>query len=207
MFILDNPITNPILEPLQLAFDVEDFGTEQTISNQPSSPFRADIVYQFNAEGRIRDNGRNIARLETKVNTLDRATTVVSGRFDGGYVKAEGIIDAAENLYLLPSSSSTEKDKRLANEQYVIDSLPREVAQVLERRVGDIPQHLSPNILYEFVGSTTSLTIVSFNGQDDDYEDVWRVRCGLGRDVAIDILPTILWESGIAPNPNRVGNI
>jgi hypothetical protein len=205
VFILDNPITNPILEPLQLAFDVEDFGTEQTISNQPSSPFRADIVYQFNAEGRIRDNGRNIARLETKVNTLDRATTVVSGRFDSGYVKAEGIIDAAENLYLLPSSSSTEKDKRLANEQYVIDSLPREVAQVLERRVGDIPQHLSPNILYEFVGSTTSLTIVSFNGQDDDYEDVWRVRCGLGRDVAIDILPTILWESGIAPNPTEWG--
>lgn len=106
---------------------------------------------------------------------------------------------------MLPSSSSTEKDKRLANEQYVIDSLPREVAQVLERKVGAIPKHLSPNILYEVAESVPSFTIVSFNGHDDNYESVWRVRCGLGENSTINILPTILWENGIAPNPTEWG--
>lgn len=202
---LEKPEIRPILDPIQLSYDVEDFGTERIISRDGSSPFRADIVYQFNAEGRIRDNDRNIAKLETKVNTLDRVASVVSGRFDGGYVKAEGIIDSLENFYLLPSSSSTEKNKRLANEQYVIDSLPREVAQVLERKVGTIPQNLSPNILYESAASVTNLTIASFNGQDDNYEDVWRIRCGLGSGVTIKIIPTILWENGIAPNPTEWG--
>ena len=37
------------------------------LSNAPSAPFKADIVYQFNAEGRIRDNSRNIAKLEELV--------------------------------------------------------------------------------------------------------------------------------------------
>lgn len=207
VYILAEPIVKPILEPIQLAYDVEDFGTEKALAAPKSSPFRADIVYQFNAEGRIRDNGRNIAKLETKINTLDRAITVANGRFDGGYVKAEGIIDAAENLYLLPSSSSTEKDKRLANEQYVIDSLPREVAQAVERIVGSsIPQHLFPNIIYEATGSILELKIVSLNGQEDSYDDVWRVRCGLDGNATIDIFPTrVLWENGIAPNPTEWG--
>lgn len=207
VYQLAEPIVTPITEPLQLDYEVADFGTEKALAAPKSSPFRADIVYQFNAEGRIRDNGRNIAKLETKVNTLDRAITVANGRFDEGYVKAEGIIDAAENLYLLPSSSSTEKDKRLANEQYVIDSLPREVAQAVERIVGSsIPQQLSPNIIYEATGSILGLKIVSLNGQKDSYDDVWRVRCGLDGNATIDILPTrVLWENGIAPNPTEWG--
>lgn len=61
------PVYTPIDEPLQLDYKVDDFGTERMLSDLPSSPFRADIVYQFNAEGRIRDNSRNIEKLEKLV--------------------------------------------------------------------------------------------------------------------------------------------
>lgn len=67
---LAEPVVTPITEPLQLDYKVADFGTEKMLSDLPSSPFRADIVYQFNAEGRIRDNSRNIERLEDKVKKM-----------------------------------------------------------------------------------------------------------------------------------------
>ena len=60
----------PLEEPIQLAYEIEDFGTEEALSPDSYTPFRADIVYQFNAEGRIRDNSRNIERLERKVEDI-----------------------------------------------------------------------------------------------------------------------------------------
>lgn len=64
VYVLEEPIVTPIVEPLQLYYKVADFGTEKMISTLPSSPFRADIVYAFNAVDRIRDNARNIEKLE-----------------------------------------------------------------------------------------------------------------------------------------------
>ena len=49
---------------------VWDFGTEEAIASVPSAPFRADIVYQFNAVDRIRNNSDRIAELEAKVAQL-----------------------------------------------------------------------------------------------------------------------------------------
>lgn len=72
VYELIEPIVTPITEPLQLDYKVADFGTEKMLSILPSSPFRADIVYQFNAADRIRDNARNIERLEE--HTKDMAT-------------------------------------------------------------------------------------------------------------------------------------
>lgn len=72
VYELAEPIITPITEPLQLDYKVADFGTEEMLSTLPSSPFRADIVYQFNAADRIRDNARNIERLEE--HTKDMAT-------------------------------------------------------------------------------------------------------------------------------------
>ena len=69
---LIEPIVTPVTEPLQWDYKVADFGTEKMLSDLPSSPFRADIVYQFNAADRIRDNARNIERLEE--HTKDMAT-------------------------------------------------------------------------------------------------------------------------------------
>lgn len=68
---LAEPIVTSITEPLQLDYKVADFGTEKMLHNLPSSPFRADIVYQFNAADRIRDNGRNIERIENSMATME----------------------------------------------------------------------------------------------------------------------------------------
>jgi hypothetical protein len=67
VYKLPLPEVTRIDEPLQLDYKVDDFGTEKMLSNAPSAPFKADIVYQFNAEGRIRDNSRNIEKLEKLV--------------------------------------------------------------------------------------------------------------------------------------------
>lgn len=67
VYKLTVPVYTPIDELLQLDYKVDDFGTERMLSDEPSSPFKADIVYQFNAEGRIRDNSRNIEKLEELV--------------------------------------------------------------------------------------------------------------------------------------------
>jgi hypothetical protein len=67
VYKLPLPEGTSIDDPLQLDYQVDDFGTERMLSNAPSAPFKADIVYQFNAEGRIRDNSRNIEKLEELV--------------------------------------------------------------------------------------------------------------------------------------------
>jgi hypothetical protein len=66
---LAEPIETPITEAIQLDYVVDDFGTEKAVAFGNSAPFRADIVYQFNAEGRIRDNSRNIERVESTITT------------------------------------------------------------------------------------------------------------------------------------------
>lgn len=71
VYELAEPITTIVTEPLQLDYKVADFGTEKMLHNLPSSPFRADIVYQFNAADRIRDNGRNIERIENSMATME----------------------------------------------------------------------------------------------------------------------------------------
>ena len=68
---LETPIITKISTPLQLSYWVEDFGTEEAISDGLSAPFVAEIVYKFNAVDRIRDNERNILRLEEYLNSRD----------------------------------------------------------------------------------------------------------------------------------------
>ena len=73
------PIETPITEAIQLDYVVDDFGTEKASAFGNSAPFRADIVYQFNAEGRIRDNSRNIERIETHIDRLTPHQTAMLG--------------------------------------------------------------------------------------------------------------------------------
>lgn len=77
---LAEPIETPITEAIQLDYEVDDFGTEKASAFGNSAPFRADIVYQFNAEGRIRDNSRNIERIENTItNRLIPSQTAMLG--------------------------------------------------------------------------------------------------------------------------------
>lgn len=67
---LAEPIVTEIDDVVDFAYAIDDFGTERILSDGASAPFKADIVYQFNAEGRIRDNSRNIDSLEGQIQTL-----------------------------------------------------------------------------------------------------------------------------------------
>ena len=62
---LAEPIEVDLPEPLNFDYEVSDFGTEEIVSSEPTTPMKADIVYQFNAVDRIRDNSRHTAEAET----------------------------------------------------------------------------------------------------------------------------------------------
>ena len=76
---LDEPIVTPIEIPIDFNYYVEDFGTEEAISAENSAPFNADIIYQFNAVDRIRQNDLNIDRLEEKVLSLPAEFKTING--------------------------------------------------------------------------------------------------------------------------------
>ena len=67
---LAEPIVTPIEEVVNFSYEVGDFGTEEIISNGPTTPFKGDIVYQFNAVDRIRDNSRDIEKLKNSLNNV-----------------------------------------------------------------------------------------------------------------------------------------
>ena len=57
-------------EPFNLDYEVWDFGTEEILSEQPSAPISADIIYQFNAVDTIRNNQIEIAELKAMIATM-----------------------------------------------------------------------------------------------------------------------------------------
>ena len=57
-------------KPFKLDYKVADFGTEELLSAQPSAPFRARTIYQFNAVDQIRENAIKIQQLETLLATM-----------------------------------------------------------------------------------------------------------------------------------------
>lgn len=67
---LAEPIVTPIETPLNLDYQAEDFGTEEALLTDNSAPFRADIVYQFNAADRIRENSQEIEQLNTDIASI-----------------------------------------------------------------------------------------------------------------------------------------
>lgn len=71
---LAEPIEVDLEEPINMDYEVSDFGTEEVISDVPTTPMKADIIYQFNAVDRIRDNSRHTAEADAKL--LDFETRI-----------------------------------------------------------------------------------------------------------------------------------
>lgn len=67
---LAEPIEVDLPEPINLDYEVSDFGTEEVISDTPTTPLKADIIYQFNAVDRIRENSANIKKIEDKLDDI-----------------------------------------------------------------------------------------------------------------------------------------
>lgn len=68
---LEEPIITTIEETVDLSYKVGDFGVEKMLSDSFSAPFKADIIYQFNATDRVRENSMNISKLSKKHNLLE----------------------------------------------------------------------------------------------------------------------------------------
>ena len=68
---LAEPIEVEFDEVVDLTYNVYDFGTEEIFSSVPTAPFKADIVYQFNATDTIRQNKNNINRLSREIDRLN----------------------------------------------------------------------------------------------------------------------------------------
>ena len=72
-FELATPIVTEIDEDINLDYEVWNGGTEKAISTEPTTPFKADIVYGFNAYGVIKDLRTQIATLQTMLSQMQVA--------------------------------------------------------------------------------------------------------------------------------------
>lgn len=132
---LAKPIYTPIDEPMQLAYKVDDFGTERIISDLPSTPFKADIVYQFNAEGRIRDNSRNIEKLENNINNVQdkldsKQDTLISGT-NIKFINGESVLGEG-NLVIDGNNIFVGND--LANEAQYLNTTIKQYGELIESK-------------------------------------------------------------------------
>lgn len=64
---LANPIVTEIEEAFNLDYEVWNGGTEQAIADTPTSAFKADIIYGFNAYGVIKELREQIATLQAAI--------------------------------------------------------------------------------------------------------------------------------------------
>jgi hypothetical protein len=72
---LAEPIEVDLPEPLNMTYDAWDFGTEELIAEGKTTPLNADIVYQFNAVDRIRENTAKNQALEAELAELKAQLT------------------------------------------------------------------------------------------------------------------------------------
>lgn len=102
---LAEPIITEIDEEyVNFDYYVEDFGTEEAISSVASASFSADIVYQFNAVDRIRDNDRKIDAISenyVKRKSDKEISIMAHGYYDE--IVSEGI---SSGLSMIPASES-----------------------------------------------------------------------------------------------------
>lgn len=174
---LTNPIVTPLSEPIALDYYCEDWGSEEAMpASSASAPFRADIVYQFNAEGRIRDNSRNIDKLEKIVTPLKNIPSNAS-------LATQGFV-----LSHIPTrvATATERVKMYEGQ-----------TQLLE---------LLPNVMYDWTGGGSllgSITIPPLYINTETigtYDHQWMVRVGSDTSDKVTIPFDVLWKDGIAPN-------
>lgn len=176
---LAEPIVKVLPEPITLDYYCEDWGSEEARPKEPSTPsapFRADIVYQFNAEGRIRDNSRNIEKLEKIVTPLKNIPSNAS-------LATQGFV-----LSHIPTrvATATERVKMYEGQ-----------TQLLE---------LLPNVMYDWTGGGSllgSITIPPLYINTETigtYDHQWMVRVGSDTSDKVTIPFDVLWKDGIAPN-------
>lgn len=176
---LAEPIVKVLPEPITLDYYCEDWGSEEARPKDPSTPsapFRADIVYQFNAEGRIRDNSRNIEKLEKIVAPLKVIPSDAP-------LATQGFV-----LSRIPTRVATATERvKMYEGQTMLTAL-------------------LPNVMYDWTGGGSLLdgiTIPPLNINTETigtYDHKWMVRVGSDTSDKVTIPFDVLWKDGIAPN-------
>lgn len=78
LYELAEPIVTEIEEDnINFDYYVEDFGTEEALSSVPSAPFRADVVYTFNAVDTIRNNYLAIEEMKKQMAQMQNAISAM----------------------------------------------------------------------------------------------------------------------------------
>jgi hypothetical protein len=72
---LAEPIEVDLPEPLNMTYEAWDFGTEELVAKGATTPLNADIVYQFNAVDRIRENTAKNEELVKRIEALEAMIT------------------------------------------------------------------------------------------------------------------------------------
>lgn len=72
---LATPIEVDLPEKLNMTYEAWDFGTEELVYDTPTTPLNAEIVYQFNAVDRIRENTTKNKELEDRIAALEAMIT------------------------------------------------------------------------------------------------------------------------------------
>ena len=75
---LAEPTIEPFDTPFKLDYKVADFGTEELISAEPSAPFKARTIYQFNAVDQIRENAEEIKKLKEMLNAMSAQLAIMN---------------------------------------------------------------------------------------------------------------------------------
>lgn len=187
---LAEPIVKPIETPIDFNYYVEDFGTEEAILAENSAPFNADIIYQFNATDQVRNNSRNIQRLQKSVFTPS-GTTSQYIRGDGSYGDVSELsqpIQINDGEMDSPDSSEYDYEFRLSHQHYAKSKVELDGESTVLIRI-DAPENADivaeywlemrvgeslPNLTFENPNNADS--IFRIGGQAQEYAvNIWHI--------------------------------
>lgn len=131
----------------------------------------------------------------------------VDGYFSDGFVVANGMIDDDDHYYYLPSSNTTDKNYRLATEQYIHENMPTQIAGATPLQSFSLLneyQAIEPNIMYEYSGKAISGDAVyllpRLLSPEGEYNHVWMIRLPSIESINnLGNVDGIRWEEGIPP--------
>lgn len=181
---LAEPVVKVLPEPITLDYYCEDWGSEEAIpASSASAPFRADIVYQFNAEGRIRDNSRNIDKLEKQIQRAKEDIQTAG-------VQSDWLDDN-------PDSKAFIKNK---------PTMPTRVATAPEV-IGteSIPSSMLPNVVYIVSSGLERFTLPTLEDGVANAHNVWKIIFVSPVSANMTFPDNIVWKDGIAPNWAEAG--
>lgn len=144
----------------------------------------------------------------TKQDKITDIDTIRSGATAGASaVQRESLSDVAfsgsyNDLKRLPTIPTFPEIRAVAAEE-AVKNIPTEVATAPQRvLISEAPvgNKYSSNMVYEWQGTPTTITIAALSGDNDEHDNVWTIRFGCTADTVIDIVPSVLWKDGREPS-------